>query len=298
MNGSPNSIDYNSEPINLNRSARSPFRNFFGIGMTILVVIFTLLTLLPLAFIIFDVAREGIKQLGWNSFTELPPPPGLTEGGFGHAIIGTLITLGVAAAFSVPFGILGAIYLSEFARGTRLAYWIKFAANVLTGVPAILCGLFAYSLVVLTMGTFSAFAGGVALSVLMLPIVMRTTEEGLLLVPRDVRQAAIAVGATNFQTIWRIVLPTALPAIATAITLSLARASGEAAPLLFTALNNNFWSTDLFQPIATLPVLIYFFAIIPYKAQQELAWAAALVLLGIILIVSIVSRVLTRQKVY
>jgi len=287
-----------SESINLSRSARSPFRNFFGIAMTTLVSIFTVLILTPLAFIIFDVAKEGIKQLGWQSFTELPPPPGLTEGGFGHAILGTLITLAIAAAISIPVGILAAIYMSEFARGTRIAYWIKFSANVLTGVPAILCGLFAYSLVVLRMGSFSAFAGGVALSVLMLPIVMRTTEEGLLIVPREVREAAIGVGATNFQTIWYIVLPAALPAIATGITLSLARAGGEAAPLLFTALNNNFWSTDLFEPIATLPVLIYFFAIIPFKAQQELAWAAALVLLGIILIVSISSRLLTRQKVY
>lgn len=290
--------EVNSEPINLSRSARSPFRNVFGATMTTLVSIFTILILTPLAFIIFDVAREGIKQLGLRSFTELPPPPGLTEGGFGHAIIGTLITLGVAAAISIPIGVLAAIYLSEFARGTRIAYWIKFSANVLTGVPAILCGLFAYSLVVLTMGSFSAFAGGVALSVLMLPIVMRTTEEGLLLVPREVRHASLGLGATNFQTIWNIVLPAALPAIATGITLSLARAGGEAAPLLFTALNNNFWSTDLFAPIATLPVLIYFFAIIPFKAQQEIAWAAALVLLGIILLVSISSRLLTRQKVY
>lgn len=293
-----NQMISDSAPINLNSSAQSPYRKFFGIAMGILTGIFTLLVLIPLAAIIFDVAREGIKQLGWQSFTELPPPPGLTEGGFGHAIVGTLITLGIGAVISVPFGILGAVYLSEFARGSRLAYWVKFAANVLSGVPAILCGLFAYSLVVLTMGSFSAFAGGVALSVLMLPIVMRTTEEGLLLVPRDVRQAALGVGATNFQTITRIVLPAALPAIATGITLSLARAGGEAAPLLFTALNNNFWSTDPSRPIATLPVLIYFFAIIPYKAQQELAWAAALVLLGIILIVSISSRLLTRQKVY
>jgi len=286
------------ERMNLTRSARTPFRKIFGVAMTALAAVFTILTLIPLVAIVYDVAREGIKQLGWNSFTELPPPPGLTEGGFGNAIIGTLITLGIAAAFSVPFGILAAIYLSEFGRGTRIAYVVKFTSNVLAGVPAILCGLFAYSLIVLTTGSFSAFAGGVALAVLMVPIVLRTTEEGLLLVPQEVRQAAIGIGATKFQTITRIVLPAALPAIATAVTLSLARAGGEAAPLLFTALNNNFWSTDPFGPIATLPVLIYFYAIIPFKAQQEIAWAAALVLLGIILIVSISSRLLTRQKTY
>ncbi|NES93957.1 MAG: phosphate ABC transporter permease PstA [Desertifilum sp. SIO1I2] len=279
------------------RKSNSP-RNIFNVGMTVLVSVFTVLMLLPLGAIIFDVARKGIQYVGIDSFTRLPPPPGLTEGGFGNAVVGTLIVLGIAAAISAPFGILAAVYLTEFGRGSRIAYWVKFAANVLSGVPAILCGLFAYAVVVLTTGGFSAFAGGVALAVLMLPIVLRTTEEGLLLVPREVRQAAIGLGATNFQTITRIVLPAALPAIATAVTLSLARAGGEAAPLLFTALNNNFWSTDPSQPIATLSVLIYFFAIIPYKAQQDLAWAAALVLLGIILLVSITSRLLTRRKVY
>jgi len=282
--------------INLTRSARTPFRNWFDTFMTILAGAFTILILIPLVAIVWDVAREGIGQLGIQSFTELPPPPGLTEGGFGNAIIGTLITLGIGAAFSVPLGILAAVYLSEFGRGTKLAYMVKFATNVLAGVPAILAGLFAYTVVVLTTGTFSAFAGGVAISVVMVPIVLRATEEGLLLVPQEMRQAAIGVGATKFQTVSRIVIPAALPSIATAVTLSLARAGGEAAPLLFTALNNNFWSTDIWAPIATLPVLIYFYAIIPYKAQQELAWTAALVLLAIILTVSISSRLLTRKR--
>lgn len=288
--------DSRRQQINLTRSARTPWRNSFDTFMTILTGTFTILILIPLVAIVWDVAREGIGQLGIESFTELPPPPGLTEGGFGNAIIGTLITLGIGAAFSVPLGILAAVYLSEFGRGTKLAYVVKFATNVLAGVPAILAGLFAYTVVVLTTGTFSAFAGGVAISVVMVPIVLRATEEGLLLVPQEMRQAAIGVGATKFQTISRIVIPAALPSIATAVTLSLARAGGEAAPLLFTALNNNFWSTDIWQPIATLPVLIYFYAIIPYKAQQELAWTAALVLLGIILTFSISSRLLTRQR--
>lgn len=298
MASTQDQMNASSEQMDLTSSARSPFRKSFDTFMTVLVSVFAALLIFALAIIVFDVAQEGIKPLSWDSFTELPPPPGLSEGGFGNAIIGTLITLAIAAAFSVPFGIMGAIYLSEFGRGTRVAYAVKFMANVLSGIPAILCGLFAYSLVVLTTGTFSAFAGGVALSVLMLPIVMRTTEEGLLLVPRDVRQASIGVGATNFQTILFIVLPAALPSIATAVTLSLARAGGEAAPLLFTALNNNFWSSDPSDPISTLPVLIYFFAIIPYEPQREIAWAAALVLLSIILIVSISSRLLTRKKIY
>ncbi|MBE9189912.1 phosphate ABC transporter permease PstA [Gloeocapsopsis crepidinum LEGE 06123] len=285
-----------TKKINLTRSARTPFRSYFDFFMTFLTGAFTILTIVPLVALVWDVVRQGIDRLGIQSFTELPPPPGLEEGGFGNAILGTLITLGIAAAISVPFGVLAAIYLSEFGRGTRIAYGVKFATNVLAGIPAILAGLFAYTVVVLTTGGFSAFAGGVALSVVMIPIVVRATEEGLLLVPQEMRQAAVGVGATNFQSISRIVVPAALPSIATAVTLALARAGGEAAPLLFTALNNNFWSTDIWQPIATLPVLIYFYAIIPYEAQKEIAWAAALVLLGIILIVSISSRLLARQR--
>jgi phosphate transport system permease protein len=286
-----------SEPVNLSRPKTSS-KTIFSVAMTAIAGLFTLLVLAPLVAVVYEVAREGLPLLSLDLFTELPPPPGLTEGGFGHAIIGTLMTLGVGIAFSAPMGILAAIYLSEFARGTKLAYWIRFSANVLTGVPAILAGLFSYSLVVAATGSFSAFAGGVGLAVLMLPIVMRTAEEGLLLIPQEVRQAAIGIGATRFQMVLSIILPVALPAIATAVTLAVARAAGEAAPLLFTALNNNFWSTDLFAPIATLPVLIYFFSIIPYKAQQELAWAAALVLLAIVLVISIIARVMARKKVY
>ncbi|WAL59605.1 phosphate ABC transporter permease PstA [Thermocoleostomius sinensis] len=291
--------DYSTpiEPINLTRSKTSS-KSIFNTAMTTIAGFFTFLILAPLAAVLFDVARQGLPRLRPEIFTELPPPPGLSDGGFGHAIIGTLMTLAVAIALSAPIGILAAIYLSEFGRGSKVSYWVRFSANVLTGVPAILAGLFAYSLVVGTTGSFSAFAGGVSLAVIMLPIVMRTAEEGLLLIPREVRQAAVGLGATRFQTAVGIVLPTALPAIATAVTLAVARAAGEAAPLLFTALNNNFWSTDLFRPIATLPVLIYFFSIIPFRAQQELAWAAALVLLSIVLIISVIARLLARKQVY
>jgi phosphate transport system permease protein len=298
MAGAQDQIDADLPRFNLTRSARSPLRNVFDIFMTVLTAGFTILTIVPLVVIVYDVARQGLSRLSLDSFTQLPPPPGLEEGGFGNAIIGSLIVLGIGAAISVPIGILASVYLSEFGRGSRIAYVVRFATNVLAGVPAILCGLFSYSLVVAFMGSFSAVAGGVAIAAVMLPIVVRATEEGLLLVPQEVRQAAIGLGATRFQTVMRVVIPAALPSIATAVTLAVARAGGEAAPLLFTALNNNFWSTDIWQPIATLPVLIYFYAIIPFRAQQEIAWAAALVLLGIILIVSVSSRLLTRQKIY
>jgi len=272
------------------------FRTFFSLGMTIVVGSLVLIVCIFLIAVLFDVAREGIKAISWNSLTELPPPPGLSGGGFGNAAVGTVITLGIATAISAPIGILGGIYLAEFGQGTRLAYLIKFCANVLSGVPAILCGLFAYSLVVLTMGSFSALAGGVGLSALMIPIALRTTEEGLLLVPRDIRQAGLAMGATKFQVTVKVVLPAALPSIMTGVVLSLARAGGEAAPLLFTALNNNFWSTEIDKPIATLPILIYRFAIVPYEPQQELAWAAALFLIGMILILSILARWFSSQQ--
>ncbi|HIK24533.1 MAG TPA: phosphate ABC transporter permease PstA [Thermosynechococcus sp. M46_R2017_013] len=273
-------------------------RNLFGLFMTGLTGLFAAIAILPLAAIVINVASQGLPLINLDLFTKLPPPPGLSGGGLGNAIVGTLIVLGVAFVISTPIGVLGAVWLSEFGRGSKIAYWVRFSANVLSGVPAIIAGLFSYTIVVMTMGTFSAFAGGVALAVVMLPIVMRTTEEGLVLVPEEVRLAAFGLGATRFETVSRVVLPAALPSIATAVTLALARAGGEAAPLLFTALNNNFWSTDLFRPIATLSVQIYFFAIIPFKPQQELAWAGALVLLSIILIVSIVSRFLTRRKSY
>jgi phosphate transport system permease protein len=191
---------------------------------------------------------------------------------------------------------MAAIFVSEFARGTKFANFVRFGINVLSGVPSIIMGLFAYAVVVLTTGTFSALAGGVALAILMIPIVERTAEEGLKSVPMETRQGAIGVGATNFQTISQIVLPAALPSIATGVTLSLARAAGETAPLLITALFNNFYAQGILQPIATLPVLIYNFAGAPYKNQQDLAWVASLLIVTLILIVSIVARSFARRQ--
>ncbi|MGQ9838421.1 MAG: phosphate ABC transporter permease PstA [Cyanobacteriota bacterium] len=290
-----NSAQWGSEDIDISKSALSPVRRYSGKILTILSAIFVAAIILPLVWVLWDIIGEGSKQLSWKVLTETRyPAPGLTEGGFGHAIVGSLMVLSTGAALSFPFGILAAVYLSEFGRGTRLAYLVKFSCNVLAGVPAILCGLFAYAVVVRGSG-FSAFSGGIATGVLMLPIVIRSTEEALLLVSPDMRWASIGLGSTRFQTTMRIVLPAAAPAIVTGLILALARAAGEAAPLLFTSFNNNFWSTDLFGPVATLPVMTYFFSIIPFKAQQQLAWAGALVLLAIVLIASVVSRILVYK---
>ncbi|EKD09536.1 phosphate ABC transporter inner membrane subunit PstA [Arthrospira platensis C1] len=262
-------------------------------------MVFAATVVIPLLWVLVSVFQKGVGALVFpDIFTKLPPPPGLSEGGFGHAIIGSLMTLGIATMIAVPFGVIAAIYLAEFGRGTKLAYLVKFSCNVLTGVPAILCGLFAYSIVVKPMGGFSAFSGGVALAVLMLPIIIRSTEEALLLVPNEMRLAATGIGATRFQTVVQIVLPAALTSIVTGVVLSVARASGEAAPLLFTSFNNNFWAANVWEPVATLPILIYFFSIIPYKASQALAWAAALVLLSLVLIFSVLARYFSRKKTF
>lgn len=272
-------------------------RRLFGQVLTVLTMVFASTVVIPLLWVVISVFQKGLDALVFpDIFTKLPPPPGLSEGGFGHAIIGSLMTLGIATMIAVPFGVIAAIYLAEFGRGTKLAYLVKFSCNVLTGVPAILCGLFAYSIVVKPMGGFSAFSGGVALAVLMLPIIIRSTEEALLLVPNEMRLAATGIGANRFQTVVQIVLPAALTSIVTGVVLSVARAAGEAAPLLFTSFNNNFWAANVWEPVSTLPILIYFFSIIPFRASQTLAWAAALVLLSIVLIFSILARYFSGQR--
>ncbi|HEY9851248.1 MAG TPA: phosphate ABC transporter permease PstA [Leptolyngbyaceae cyanobacterium] len=280
----------------LTPSLMSP-RTLFGTVMTILTFICGGLALLPLLAVLFYVGIQGFSTLSIRVFTELPPPPLVQGGGFGNAIIGTLIMVGIGALISIPFGVLAAIYLTEFSKGS-LTRWIRFATNVLSGIPSIIAGVFAYGIVVLTVGKFSAIAGGVALSVLMLPVIVRTTDEALKLVPQDLRQAAVGLGATNYQTVAKVVLPAALPAIVTGATLAIARAAGETAPLLFTALFAQFWPKNLLSPTPSLAVLVFNFAISPFKNWQELAWAASLILVLLVLATSAIARWVTRQKVY
>lgn len=273
-------------------------RKLFGKLMTALAIGCVALAIIPLGSILCTLITNGFSRLSPAVFTELPPPPLVDGGGFRNAIIGTLLTTLIGALISVPFGVLTAIYTVEFGRGTRLARFVRFCVNVLSGVPSIIAGLFAYGVVVLVTGTFSAVAGGVALAVLMVPIVERTAEEGLKSIPNEVRQAVVGIGATRFQGVSQIILPAALPFIATGVTLSVARAVGETAPLLFTALFNQYDARGLWQPTASLSVLIYNFAISPYKNQQQLAWTAALVVVALILLVSIAARMVSRRRVY
>jgi phosphate transport system permease protein len=258
------------------------------------------LALLPLLAVLFYVIVQGLSQLNLSVFRELPPPPLVPGGGFGNAIVGTLIMVGIGALISIPFGVLAAIYLTEFSTG-KIADWTRFATNVLSGVPSIIVGVFAYGALVLTTRTYSAWAGGFALAILMLPIIVRTTDEALQLVPDELRQASVGLGATNFQTVFKVILPAAIPAIITGTTLAIARAAGETAPLLFTALFTQFWpnwNNRLMEPTASLAVLVYNFATVPFQNQQALAWAASFILVFLVLITSMIARLATARRVY
>lgn len=291
--------DYVDTDLNISQGGLASGRRIIGKVLTILTMVFAASVVLPLIWVVTDVVRKGASAIVFpDIFTQLPPPPGLSGGGVGHAIIGTFMVVGIGTLISVPIGVLAAVYLAEFGRGTKLAYVVKFASNVLTGIPAIIAGLFAYSVVVLTMGGFSAFSGGVALAVVMLPIVLRSTEEALRLVPNEMRLAAVGVGANQFQTVVLVVLPAAATSIVTGVVLAVARVAGEASPLLFTSFNNSFWSTNIWGPVSTLPIVIYFFSIIPFKASQALAWGASLVLMALVLMFSILARFFSRKKAF
>lgn len=256
------------------------------------------ITLIPLFAVLIYVLIKGANRLSFGLFTQLPPTAGQETGGIANAILGTIMVVAIASAIAIPFGILAAVYLSEFGGG-KTAQWIRFATNVLSGVPSIIAGVFAYSLIVLTTGSFSAFAGGIALSVLMLPTIVRTTDEALQIVPQDIRWASVGVGASNYQTVLKVVLPAALPAIITGVTLAIARAAGETAPLLFTVIYTNNWPRGPLAPtVPSLAYLVYEFARSPFPVLQEYAWAGSLVLVFLVLLTSILSRWATRQKTY
>jgi phosphate transport system permease protein len=253
-----------------------------------------LIALLPLAMILFYVVKEGIGALNLDFFTQMPKPVGEPGGGMANAIVGTLILIGLAALFAVPVGCICGIHLSEYPK-TLFSAMVRFAADVLNGVPSIVVGIFAYGLAVLPVKRFSAIAGGVALGILMLPIVIRTTEELLRLVPAGLREGALALGASRSRAVFTVIVPAALPGILTGILVALARVAGETAPLLFTSFNNRFWSTNLAQPIASLTVQIFTYAIAPYDDWHRQAWAGAFLLVMIILALSIIARLAVRR---
>ena len=264
--------------------------------LTGLCIALSFAAMIPLASILYLVVRNGSELLDWSIFTQLPPAAGMTGGGFGNAVVGTLVMVGLALALSAPPAILAAIYICEYAPNGRLSAVTRFTAKLLTGIPSIICGVFAFAAVVLATGEFSAFAGGVALAVLMLPTILLTSEQALLGVQRAYREASYGLGATRFQTIARIVLPEAMPAIMTGVMLAVARAAGETAPLVFTALFSQFWMSTLMGPTASLSVLIYNFSTMPFEYQVKMAWTASLVLVLLVTATNITAQLVFSKK--
>ena len=278
-------------------------RNISSRALSFLAALFAAIAVLPLILVLGYVLVQGGSKISLALLTQLPPPPGLEDGGIANAIVGTLVVTAIAALIAVPVGVGGGVFLAEYSRSGWFAQFIRFGTNVLAGVPSIIAGVFIYGTIVTTRilfgNAYSAVAGGMALAVLMLPTVIKTTDEGLKLVPDDLRRGALGVGASRFVTVVRITLPAALTPIATGVVLGIARAAGETAPLIFTALFSPFWSDlltpeGIFAPIATLSVMIYNFAIMPYEFHNELAWAASFVLVVMILALNLFSRWLAR----
>ncbi|MBZ8180443.1 phosphate ABC transporter permease PstA [Oscillatoria salina] len=298
-------------------------RNLFTWGMTAIALIFTAISLLPLLAILFEIVHQGLPQLSWEALTSLPAPAGVEDepNGFANAIIGTLTMVGIACLISVPLGIMTGVFLAEISQpGDAIAEIVRFIIVILSSVPSIIVGVFAYGVVVLAFG-FSALAGGFALGIIMLPIIALTTEQSLKLIPTQYRLASAALGGGRFQTVFRVIIPAALPAITTGVLLAIARAAGETAPLLFTALSSNFWPPlveqlkmlfnlpegmdkitviqgipeTLLTPTPSLSVLIYNYSTSPFKDQNAMAWTAGLVLITLVLITSILSRLVTSK---
>lgn len=250
---------------------------------------------LPLLLILIHLLREGSQFIRPAFFTEMPKPMGESGGGMANAIVGTLILISVASAIGLPIGIGAGLFLAE-RRGSKFATAVRFLSDVLNGLPSIVMGIFAWEFLVKPIGHFSALAGGIALGAMMIPLVTRTTEEMIRLVPVSLREAALALGYTRWRTSLTIVLRTALPGIVTGALVAVARIAGETAPLLFTALGNQFWSTKLSEPIAALPLQIFSYAISPYETAHGQAWAGALVLILVVLIISLLARFATRSR--
>jgi phosphate transport system permease protein len=277
-------------------SLHTIWRKFVNIIMLSLTGVCALFTVSALIFILGYLLWYGGKSLNWAFFTKLPVPVGETGGGMANAIVGSGKLLLLASMIGIPIGLLTGIYLAEFG-GRTFSFFVRYTTDLLNGVPSIVVGIFAYTIIVIPMKHFSTFAGGMALGVMMIPIAVRTTEEALRGVPRMLREGALALGASKWKTVATVVMPAAMRGIVTGIMLTLARVAGETAPLLFTAFSNRFWSSGWNQPVASLPVMIYTYAIAPYEDWHRQAWAAGLVLLGLVLIANIGARLVVSRGI-
>jgi phosphate transport system permease protein len=274
------------------RDGRRKVKNHLMIFM---IGVFTLIAVLPLLSILWYVVREGWPALSWDFFTQLPKPVGEVGGGVGNAMLGSLVMVTLASIFGIPIGIISGVYLSEFGRG-KIAGLLGFSCDLLISVPSIIVGLFAYTFVVVPMGTFSAYAGAFSLLLIQIPMVARTTEELLKLVPQHLREAGLALGIPRWKVILKVVLRGSLAGLFTGVILTVARIAGETAPILFSAMNNRYWAQGLDQPTASLPVLIYTYAISPYEDWHTQAWGAALILVSFVLILNLVTRAVLGRR--
>jgi phosphate transport system permease protein len=276
-------------------SLRKRWRKTSSVVMLTLTGLATALAIVPLVWIIVYVFQTGLPALNADFFTQLPTPVGVPGGGIANAIAGSLITVGIGAIIAAPIGVLTALYVASHSN-SPLGLAIRFGTDVIAGVPSIVMGIFAYALVVLPQKHFSALSGGVVLSFIMLPIIIRTTEEMLRLVPGTLREGSLALGAPEWKTSWRVVLPAAWNGVLTGLLLAISRAAGEAAPMLFTSFGNPFMNTDINQPIATLPHTIFVYAIAPYDDWHAKAWATALVLIVLVLILNVAARLIVAWR--
>lgn len=271
-------------------------RKYLNLLMLVIFILATLVALIPLFGVLGYVIKNGFGALNFEFFTSLPKAMGFPGGGMANAIVGTLIMVAIASIIGIPVGILAAIYLTEYDRNSWISTGVRFTTDVLTGIPSIIIGIVVYTTLVLKMGHFSAIAGGLSLAIIMIPLIIRSTEEMLKLVPHTIREAGYALGIPKWMTILRIVLPTAAKGIITGAMLAVARVAGETAPLLFTALGNQYWARSLNEPIAALPVQIYQYATSPYKTWHQQAWAGSLVLILLVIILNLTARFAFRSR--
>jgi phosphate transport system permease protein len=280
----------------LDLSRKPRWRSIRSRVLDVLVAIVTVGALVPLVSVLYMVASRGAANFRWSMLWQLPPAAGMDGGGFGNALLGTCVLVGIGTLVSVPIGILTAIFLTEYSIGSRSARIIRFCAKILSGLPSILAGVFIFGVLVVTTRSFSVTAGGLALGILMLPIIIVATEEALLRVPRFLREASLAMGATRTQTVLRITLPSAGSTIITGVMLAVARAAGETAPILFTALFTSYWLNGLNQPTASMAVLIYNFSSVPYDNMVNMAWSASLVLILLVLVTNVISHLVANRS--
>ena len=270
------------------------YRNFKNLFFQGIVILFTASCTLPLLLVLYRIFKEGINAINWSFLVNLPKPVGETGGGIANAIVGSALIIVVASVIAIPFGVSIGIYLSEY-RKSKLAYWVALSVDVLQGIPSIVIGIIIYLWVVKTMGGFSAFSGSLALSLIMLPSIIKSTEETLKLIPDSLKEASLSLGVPYYRTILKVILPSGISGILSGTILSVSRVAGETAPLLFTAFGNPFMNSNLMKPMSSMPAVIFSYAISPYEDWQKLAWGAAFILISVILLLNIITKIAQQR---